>query len=488
MHLSHFPINIISRNKKCLIVGAGKIALRKMRKLFASDFYITVISPEIHLEIQKIATENPTKVELIERPFKDSDLTKEYFLVIAATDDKQLNKSIIHLAQKQHILCSSVDENWRESDFTIPASFSDQNITITVSSSGAVCRKSKMIKESLAKHLKTLSSSELFLIGTHITLLPEGKFGDILRKICERESVSAILSNIWGVHEFFILQTCNRIEMISVSSADNDGFKDILLRIFSFDKLPENCYYIKKSRDVFEHMALLFAGINSLSIGEKNIVSQIKNSLNFALEKGYAGGMIKELCDSALHISKHIRNETEKFFPSVEIYEHSYNSIKKIFPDLHGKNVTILGSGKTASSIALELLKERANVVMFYRNHRPEIEGIIFKKFPFSKDDIKNSDLIISAVNSTSFIIDESHIEYFDSGRKTILFDLGVPENISRKIVELNSSLTLFDIASLNIKNYFEPQKIENILTTAKKIVIEHGDLYNKLVRHFSES
>jgi len=487
MHLSHFPINIISKNKECLIIGAGKIALRKITKFISSDFHITVISPEIHMEIQKIAQENPTKIKIIKKPFEDSDLTNKYFLVIAATDDKQLNKSIIHLAHKQHILCSAIDENWRESDFTIPASFSDGNIAITVSSFGVVCRKSKMIKESLAKHLKTLSSSELFLIGTHITLHPEGKFGEILRKIGEKEKFSAMLSNIWGVHEFFILQTCNRIELISVSSPD-DSFIDILLRIFEFDKLPENSYYIKRSQAVFEHMAILCAGVNSLSIGEKNIVSQIKNSLNFAIEKGYAGGMIKELCDSALHISKHIRNEIEKSFSPVEIYEHSYNSIKKIFPSLTGKNITILGSGKTASSIALKLLEDGANILMFYRTHHPEIKGVVFRKFPFSKDDIRNSDLIISAVNSTNFIIDESHIEYFPPDKKIILFDLGVPENISKKIVALNPSLSLFDINSMNIREYFQPQKIENILTIAKKIINEHSDLYNKLIRHFSEN
>lgn len=102
-----FPVFIDIKNKKCLIIGGGKVALRKINKLLEYECNnITVISDKISKEIIKLKDEN--KINIIESKFKSCENSlEEYFLVIAATNDKKLNKEISDLCMKKNILINN---------------------------------------------------------------------------------------------------------------------------------------------------------------------------------------------------------------------------------------------------------------------------------------------------------------------------------------------------------------------------------------------
>ena len=120
-----YPINLRLKEKKCLVIGGGQVALRKIRHLYKAGARITVIAPEIHTEIKKL------NVTIILRKY-ENDLQDDYFLVVVASNDRQTNRQIALDAIKKNILINVVD-NIDLSSFTFPSVIKRKNLIISIS-------------------------------------------------------------------------------------------------------------------------------------------------------------------------------------------------------------------------------------------------------------------------------------------------------------------------------------------------------------------
>ena len=185
------PLVYLSKNRSCLVVGAGKVASRKIKKLLHASFQITIIAPEIHKKISAIDS-----IKILKRKFKKSDL-EGMDLVIAATDDAKLNLKIIKLCQQGNILVSAVDQHWPEGDFISPATFMHGDFSIAISSSGKDYRATKSFCKELEQHLNNKPESKLLLAQCDLTVL--GKSDNKLN------SKAKVLSQIKGIDEFILL-------------------------------------------------------------------------------------------------------------------------------------------------------------------------------------------------------------------------------------------------------------------------------------------
>jgi siroheme synthase-like protein len=105
--MSLFPIFLKLDRRPCLLVGAGEIALQKIPSLLSSEAKLRVIAPRIHAEIAALGKQG--RIELHQREFAPADL-ENTFLVVAATDDPQVNATIYEEAVARNILCNSVDD------------------------------------------------------------------------------------------------------------------------------------------------------------------------------------------------------------------------------------------------------------------------------------------------------------------------------------------------------------------------------------------
>ena len=148
--MKFYPINLNLKNRKILIVGAGRVALRKFKQLLKAGAEIKIVSPEFN---QGFATyfgreQQPGSYYFSERKFKEKDLLGQ-FLVFAATDKRELNQRIARLARAQNILINIIDDP-ELSDFTVPASVERGELLLTVSSGSNLPALSKNIKEKLA--------------------------------------------------------------------------------------------------------------------------------------------------------------------------------------------------------------------------------------------------------------------------------------------------------------------------------------------------
>ena len=143
--MSYFPFYIDIKGKKCVVIGGGSVALRKIEKLIWFEPDITVIAPEISAEIYSIHG-----IRIIKREFSDSDLDGAFF-VITATNNKKLNERIFRMCIEKSILVNTVDDK-EKCSFIFPAIVKRENITVAVSTGG----KSPIYTRYLRKQIENL--------------------------------------------------------------------------------------------------------------------------------------------------------------------------------------------------------------------------------------------------------------------------------------------------------------------------------------------
>jgi len=137
---AYYPIYLNVCDRKCIVIGGGEVALRKVQILLEYGAEVDVISPALAPELIKLAQDN--QISTLTREYKDGDL-KKAFVVIAATDSDEINRQVAAEARRRSILINVVDDA-KYSDFIVPSVMRRGDITITVSTSGkspALARK-----------------------------------------------------------------------------------------------------------------------------------------------------------------------------------------------------------------------------------------------------------------------------------------------------------------------------------------------------------
>ena len=142
----YYPVNLKIKNKKCVVVGGGKVAERKIKLLLEKGALVTVISPKITFLIEEFWRE--AKISYLPVAYTSS-LLKDAFLVIAATDDRAVNSRVAEDANQLGTLVNVVDSP-AESSFIMPAILSRGDLTIAVSTAGKSPALARKIKEDLA--------------------------------------------------------------------------------------------------------------------------------------------------------------------------------------------------------------------------------------------------------------------------------------------------------------------------------------------------
>lgn len=477
-----YPLNILIKERKCLVVGGGKVAARKINSLLISGAHITVVASNPNSNVKLLADNNPDQIELLVREYTMDDLNGK-FLVYAATPDRALNRSIIDKANAENILACSVDSYWRHGSFITPASVRKSDITIAVSSHGVACRKTKMIKENIARHISAIENSELFLIGTDHNCLslnqrePLQLTGESLLKAGRQ------MLTLWGIHEFILFNTCNRIEMIGVGQ-DSQEITDMVKMIMKFDTLSGESCYLKSGFEAFRHICLVVAGLYSQTPGENYITAQFKNAADFAEKQNWSGSVLASLRDNIIHVVKHLRNKIIPKMKVFEIDELVVDYLKHRFGSLKSAHIVILGTGTIGRSIQEQLKNSGADIDWIYHSVPPEgdYDNVNIYDYSQIKNRIRQADILISALSSDDAVITEEYTKEIKSGKTFI--DLGTPRNIDPALAG-NKLLTLTDLEDLKHWHRRENCDLRTILEEADEIINEHRELYDRFKKSF---
>jgi glutamyl-tRNA reductase len=484
--ISGLPINLFLEDRPCLVIGGGKVALRKIELLLEAGARIAVVSPEICADIGTLVEQG--QVTHTVRMFEEHDVDGAT-LVYAATNSRAANRKVLECCREKNILCCCVDGNWKQSDFTTPAITQHNQLTLSVSSGGNDCRQSKMIKNSLQRHLKMMESAHLVIVGTdhnHLTVEEREPFHLTGHRF---ESGGFMIMQLWGIHEFMILNTCNRVEVIAVVSEEtaNNG---ILRHIMGFTNFKEDKYYLKTGKEAFEHLCLVTAGILSQTPGENHITAQVKDALDVAKERGWAGNMTTEWISSALHVSKHIKNTVAPLLHSYEIEDLALRYLEAKGKDLNASTLMVLGAGMIGKGLIKDSLPKVKKIIWCYHVNKPELpEGAEDKielcTFNDMKERITDADIIISATDSPGHLLHLAHAPFFNQERPVMILDLGMPRNIAPELDTHSSDITVVDLDGLKYWYRRELTDMNDIFTRCRAIVSEHQDLYEKITGSF---
>jgi len=298
--------------------------------------------------------------------------------------------------------------------------------------------------------------------------------------------------------EALILSTCNRTELYVVPGLPEvtaTYLKDYLIshKGVRKDVTRENFFNFFACGAV-RHFFNVSCAIDSLILGEVQIIGQVKNSYNLAVEMKTTGPLINKMCHTAFSVANRVRNKTKLTEGAVSVSYAAVELTKKVYSDLSTKNILLVGAGDTAKLAAKNLLDKRVKDFYIVNRTRARAEALAEELGTGKIVDIENLyselhqfDIVITAVGGNNHIIEGKHVAEAMQKRHRqpmLILDLGLPRNVAPDVSEVNN-VFLKDIDDLKMiidsnleKRRAELPKVKHII---QKDLIEYAKWYFSL-------
>jgi glutamyl-tRNA reductase len=277
------------------------------------------------------------------------------------------------------------------------------------------------------------------------------------------------------VEEAVILSTCNRVE-IYVASALNaksafDMLQDFLVTIHDYrDPITDEIYKLSEPHSL-HHLFKVACGLDSMVLGETEILGQLKKAYDLALQHGHTGRRLNKAFQKAFNVAKQIRTETNIQRGSVSVGSVAVELAEKIFSNLKEREVLVIGAGDTSEKTARALLSRGAKgVLVSNRSHdravalAAELGGRAIHFEEWGKE-FARIDIVISSTSAPHYILDRARLEPLMKLRKNrplLLVDIAVPRDIDPE-VNFMENVYLYNIDDLQMiaDDYLKQRKEE---------------------------
>ncbi len=260
-----------------------------------------------------------------------------------------------------------------------------------------------------------------------------------------------------GVREGLILSTCNRVEFLTAQ----DGVADLLPFVEDFFSIRaetlEPHLYRYRETDAMRHLFRVASSLDSMVVGEPQILGQVRQSYSVAREVGAMGGELDPLLRRTLAVAKRVRTETRIGASSVSIASVAAELAKKIFGSLRGKTVCLVGTGKMGELAARHLLAQGAQHLLVTNRTLGSAERVAAKcggeVFPFESmfDRLDVADIIITTTGSPQPIFRQEHGQKLLQKRRNrpiFFIDIAVPRDVDAGMNKLDG-VFVYDIDDL---------------------------------------
>jgi glutamyl-tRNA reductase len=295
----------------------------------------------------------------------------------------------------------------------------------------------------------------------------------------ERLRASGIL------REAVILSTCNRVEIYGetglAAGEAFTGLRGFLTSFHQYSGTLEDELYTHAEPESVHHLFRVASGLDSLVLGETEILGQLKKAYDLALQAGHTGGRLNKAFQRAFNVAKLIRTETNIQRGSISVGSAAVELAEKIFETLKDKNVMVIGAGDTSEKTARALLSRGAkSIVVTNRSHEKAVAlaaelGGRAVAFSDWSAEFQSIDIVISSTSAPHYVLDRTRLEPLmksRSGSPLLLIDIAVPRDIDPE-VNLMENVFLYNIDDLQaIADDYLKQRREEI-GKCEKIIAE---------------
>jgi glutamyl-tRNA reductase len=300
-----------------------------------------------------------------------------------------------------------------------------------------------------------------------------------------------ILENC-NIRECVIIQTCNRVE---VFAAGTGPYEKKLLEVWgSIVGLPvdeiKNTAEISKDRDVVLHLLKLASGLDSLVIGEDQILGQVKRAFDFANKKHYAGSNLLVMFDRAVKVGSKVRTSTSLNKGSISIGSIAVNLAEEYFEDLKSKGIILIGTGEGASLVAKSLKQRDINFLVTSRTFQRAksfADTVGGEPTPFEKalEILHEIDLIFVSTTAPYYLVTYDRIEKAMSKRENgmMILDLSNPRTVEERVASVSKVklINMDQIAEIVEKN---TRSRKNEIGSAERLIdIEMNSMHTMYKR-----
>jgi glutamyl-tRNA reductase len=300
----------------------------------------------------------------------------------------------------------------------------------------------------------------------------------------QREAVSDLIHRE-GIREGLILSTCNRVEV--VTSAEDRVDAEPIIRQFlaehhHFELAPyQRFFYRYEQQEVVRHLFRVAASLDSMIVGEPQILGQLKRAYALACEAGGLNGSLKEIVNQALAVARRVRRETALGSAAVSVSYAAVELAKKIFGSLEGKTIFVIGAGKMGELAAKHLLRSGASAI-FVTNRTYERAVQLAAAFrgtaiAFEQlfEHLPKADIVISSTGAPGYVVHKEQAARILSARRNrpvFFVDIAVPRDIDPRVNELDNTF-VYDIDDLGQVVEANKKQREREAVWAEEIVQE---------------
>ncbi|HPA48985.1 MAG TPA: glutamyl-tRNA reductase [Methanofastidiosum sp.] len=269
---------------------------------------------------------------------------------------------------------------------------------------------------------------------------------ELIKQICSETGVTGCV----------ILTTCNRTEIFA--SADRgESIEGIILLLKDICSDVENYLEVSTGTEVIRHIFRVVSGLESLIIGEDQILAQVKNNYFECRDECSTNSLLDIIFNQAIRVGKLVRTKTEISKGGVSVGSAAVTLAENIFGSLQGKKILIVGAGEMSCLIAKSLSsKGLKGVYVSNRNYETakniaETIGGQALKFDYLMDHIKVSDLVITATSAPHTIIHKQDVQEILKERKNdlVIIDIAIPKDVDDTVGQLEG-VHLYNIDSLS--------------------------------------
>jgi glutamyl-tRNA reductase len=306
--------------------------------------------------------------------------------------------------------------------------------------------------------------------------VPESRMGEALTRLCSYQ----------GVREGMLLSTCNRVEVYAVVDEIESGYggiQDFLADAhlsLSSEQLTPHIYWHQGDRAI-SHLFRVASSLDSMIVGESQILGQIKDAFEVALTHKTTGIILNKVMKKAISVAKRVRTETRIAEMAVSVSYAAVELAKKIFSDLSEKTVLLVGAGEMAKLAARHFIASGVrHVRVTTRNPQHAVElanrfggtPVAFEEF---REDMASADIVLVSTGAAHYLVGEDDVQRSirqRMNRPMFLIDISVPRNIDPAVRHVDNAF-LFDIDDLKTRVEHNRGERLNEAEKAERMVLD---------------